>query len=74
MEFIINHVVELDQVHDTDRDSVVKWLTCTSIVKNRLGIVSIPASLQYPRGLLSLLRQRLVLRCGIPKLRAAIPR
>ena len=30
--------MKLDHVHDTDRNAVVKRLTCTSIVKNGLGI------------------------------------
>ena len=38
MEFIINHVVKFDHVHDTDRNTVVKRLTCTPIVKDGLGI------------------------------------
>lgn len=40
MEFIINHVRQFDHVHDTNRNAVVEWFSCSSIVKNRFGITS----------------------------------
>ncbi|MNY71327.1 hypothetical protein D3C86_2096440 [compost metagenome] len=38
MDFIINHVRQLDHVHDTDSNLALKALACTSVIKHRLTV------------------------------------
>ena len=39
MDLIINKVVELQVVHDTNGNSVIERLTCTSVTKNDLAVL-----------------------------------